>query len=110
MCYARENDLKVALGTSDVIGFPVDVYIPYFNIVIDGFEHSEKRKGVKKSLCRQNGIAYIEISSKEPIAIANQIKEIFRKNHIYITSETERDLRVCKEIFFSVKRNNARTS
>ena len=110
MYYARENDLKVALGTSDVIGLPVDVYIPYFNIVIDGFEHSEKRKGVKKSLCRQNGITYIEISSKEPMVIANQIKKVFRKNHIYITSESESDIRVCKEIFSAVKRKSARTS
>ena len=103
MYYAKVNDLKVVLRTSDAIGLPVDAYIPYFNLVVDGFEHSRKIKAVKKSLCTQNGITYCEINSKDPFAMASQIKELFRKNHIYITSETEKDVHTCRKLFFSWK-------
>ena len=107
---ARENNLNVVLRTTDVIGLPVDAYIPYFNLVVDSFEHSRKIKAVKKSLCNQNGITYCEINSKDPFAMAAQIKAIFRKNHVYVTSENENDIRFCRNLFFSVKRKNARTS
>ena len=80
------------------------------NLVVDGFEHSRKIKAVKKSLCNQNGITYCEINSKDPFAMAAQIKALFRKNHVYITSENENDIRFCRNLFFSVKRKNARTS
>ena len=50
MYYARENNLNVVLRTTDAIGLPVDAFIPYFNLVVDGFEHSRKIKAVKKSL------------------------------------------------------------
>ena len=92
------------------IRLPVDAFIPYFNLVVDGFEHSRKIKAVKKSLCNQNGITYCEINSKDPFAMAAQIKALFRKNHVYITSENENDIRFCRNLFFSVKRKNARTS
>lgn len=62
----------------------------------------------KKS--NQNGITYCEINSKDPFAMAAQIKALFRKNHVYITSENENDIRFCRNLFFSVKRKNARTS
>ena len=110
MYYARENNLNVVLRTTDAIGLPVDAFIPYFNLVVDGFEHSRKIKAVKKSLCNQNGITYCEINSKDPFAMAAQIKALFRKNHVYITSENENDIRFCRNLFFSVKRKNARTS
>ena len=110
MYYARENNLNVVLRTTDAIGLPVDAFIPYFNLVVDGFEHSRKIKAVKKSLCNQNGITYCEINSKDPFAMAAQIKAIFRKNHVYVTSENENDIRFCRNLFFSVKRKNARTS
>lgn len=70
MYYARENNLNVVLRTTDAIGFPVDAYIPYFNLVVNSFEHSRKFKAVKKRLCNQNGITYCEINSKDPLAIA----------------------------------------
>lgn len=108
MYYARENNLNVVLRTTDAIGLPVDAFIPYFNLVVDGFEHSRKIKAVKKSLCNQNGITYCEINSKDPFAMAAQIKALFRKNHVYITSENENDIRFCRNLFFSVKRKNAR--
>lgn len=103
-------NLNVVLRTTDAIGLPVDAFIPYFNLVVDGFEHSRKIKAVKKSLCNQNGITYCEINSKDPFAMAAQIKAIFRKNHVYVTSENENDIRFCRNLFFSVKRKNARTS
>lgn len=104
------NRRNVVLRTTDAIGLPVDAYIPYFNLVVDGFEHSRKIKAVKKSLCNQNGITYCEINSKDPFAMAAQIKALFRKNHVYITSENENDIRFCRNLFFSVKRKNALTS
>lgn len=55
-------------------------------------------------------LTYCEINSKDPFAMAAQIKALFRKNHVYITSENENDIRFCRNLFFSVKRKNARTS
>ena len=63
---------------------------------------------LRESLCNQSGITYCEINSKDPFAMAAQIKALFRKNHVYITSENENDIRFCRNLFFSVKRKNAR--
>ena len=65
---------------------------------------------LRESLCNQSGITYCEINSKDPFAMAAQIKALFRKNHVYITAENENDIRFCRNLFFSVKRKNARTS
>ena len=67
-------------------------------------------KAVKKSLCTQNGITYCEINIKDPCAMAAQIKECFRKNHVYITTESEADIELCRNLFYSIKRKNAHTS
>lgn len=104
MPYARDNDMKVALRTSDAIGLPVDAYIPCFILVVDGFEHSRKIKAVKKSLCAQNGITYCEINIKDRCAMAAQIKECFRKNHVYINTESEADIEFCRSLFYFIKR------
>ena len=69
-----------------------------------------KSAELKTKICNQNGITYCEINSKDPFAMAAQIKALFRKNHVYITSENENDIRFCRNLFFSVKRKNARTS
>lgn len=42
--------------------------------------------------------------------MAAQIKEYFRKNHVYITTESEADIELCRNLFYSIKRKNAHTS
>ena len=58
---------------------------------------------VLRLLKQYNGVSKV-------IAMAAQIKALFRKNYVYITSENESDIRFCRNLFFSVKRKNACTS
>ena len=51
-----------------------------------------------------------DVDFENGMIMAAQIKALFRKNHVYITSENENDIRFCRNLFFSVKRKNARTS
>ncbi len=102
--YARKSSLKVIAMSDDVIGLPLDAYLPALNIAIDGQVRGPKIKAIKRSLCERNGIDYHEIAEKEPTDIAKHIKSTFRSQYIFITTETEVDIKICKEQFYSLKR------
>lgn len=55
--------------------------------------------GISRSL----SIDYFEIAETEPVAMANRIKEVLRKRHIFIRSDSGEDIQICRERFFAWK-------
>ena len=80
--YANLKGLKVELGSDRLFGIPLDVYIPLEQVAIQVNTDSEKIDILKEHLCKQRGI-----------------KAAFQSVHIFISSDTEEDVRIIRKIF-----------
>lgn len=104
--YAKHYNMKVVTFDDNIIGLPVETYIPDMFSVI---EHINKRSGneneraVKEHLCKMNGISYFEVSSNNRLELADKIKIIFREKNIYILSNSQEDIEQCKKVFLRWK-------
>lgn len=103
MYYAGQYGFKVRIGSDEAVGLSVETYIPELKLIIEHPDTSSNRSAVKKSICSSNGIEYFEIAESDPVAIANRIKEILRKRHIFIKSDSDEDIQICRERFFAWK-------
>ena len=100
--YANLKGLKVELGSDRLFGIPLDVYIPLEQVAIQVNTDSEKIDILKEHLCKQRGIKLIKLPMKpnevEP-EYAQRIKAAFQSVHIFISSDTEEDVKIIKKIF-----------
>ena len=61
---------------------------------------STRKIEVMRYLCAARGIQLIEISQKEPNEIALEIKQAFAKAHLYINSDSEKEINYLREWYF----------
>ena len=100
--YANLKGLKVELGSDRLFGIPLDVYIPLEQIAIQVNTDSEKIDILKEHLCKQRGIKLIKLPMKPNEAeseYAQRIKAAFQSVHIFISSDTEEDVKIIRKIF-----------
>ena len=100
--YANLKGLKVELGSDRLFGIPLDVYIPLEQIAIQVNTDSEKIDILKEHLCKQRGIKLIKLPMKPNEAepeYAQRIKAAFQSVHIFISSDTQEDVRVIRKTF-----------
>ena len=89
--YASKKSLKVQLGSDKLLGIPLDTYIP-----------TEQIETLKEHLCRQRQITLIKLPFKkqeEQAEYAEKVKTAFRRQHIFIYSDTEKDIAVIRSTF-----------
>ena len=100
--YANLKGLKVELGSDRLFSIPLDVYIPLEQVAIQVNTDSEKIDILKEHLCKQRGIKLIKLPMKpnevEP-EYAQRIKAAFQSVHIFISSDTEEDVKIIRKIF-----------
>ena len=100
--YANLKGLKVELGSDRLFGISLDVYIPLEQVAIQVNTDSEKIDILKEHLCKQRGIKLIKLPMKpnevEP-EYAQRIKAAFQSVHIFISSDTEEDVKIIRKIF-----------
>lgn len=101
--YAGRFQLGTDIHSDKAIGLPVETYIPELHIIIEYRDRNTTRSAVKKNLCRINEIGYYEVNVAEPVELANRLKEVFRKCHMFIRSDSKEDISVCREKFFAWK-------
>ncbi len=101
--YAGQYRFKVRIDSDEAVGLSVETYIPELNLIIEHPDTRSNRSAVKKSICSLKGIDYFEIAETEPVAMANRIKEVLRKRHIFIRSDSGEDIQICRERFFAWK-------
>lgn len=107
--YASKYKMNIIAMSDEIIGLPVETYIPELHIIIervDNLPGNENKRTVKKHLCKMNGIAYFEIDVKDRVELANRIKQVFQYTNIFVFSDSEEDIVSCKEAFFKWKRRN----
>lgn len=100
--YANLKGLKVELGSDRLFGIPLDVYIPLEQVAIQVNTDSEKIDILKEHLCKQRGIKLIKLPMKPNEAeseYAQRIKAAFQSVHIFISSDTEEDVKIIRKIF-----------
>ena len=94
--------MKVELGSDRLFGIPLDVYIPLEQVAIQVNTDSEKIDILKEHLCKQRGIKLIKLPMKPNEAeseYAQRIKAAFQSVHIFISSDTEEDVRIIRKTF-----------
>ena len=100
--YANLKRLKVELGSDRLFGIPLDVYIPLEQVAIQVNTDSEKIDILKEHLCKQRGIKLIKLPMKPNEAepdYAQRIKAAFQSVHIFISSDTQGDVRIIRKTF-----------
>ena len=100
--YSNLKGLKVELGSDRLFGIPLDVYIPLEQVAIQVNTDSEKIDILKEHLCKQRGIKLIKLPMKPNEAepeYAQRIKVAFQSVHIFISSDTEEDVKIIRKIF-----------
>lgn len=100
--YSHMKGLKIELGSDRVLGIPLDTYIPSELVAIEVNIGLEDMEILKEHLCQQRGIKRIKLpmkSNETESAYAQRIKAAFQSVHIFITSDTEEDVRTIRNVF-----------
>ena len=110
MLYAGRNNIKYILDDEDVIGIPLDAYIPgiktAFVFPYRGTNREEGELRVLQHLCEKRGISFERIASKDPVELCIAIKQAFAKAHIYIHSNPESDIAIIRERFMTWRKRS----
>lgn len=100
--YASRKSLKVQLGSDKLLGISLEAYIPAEKLAIEWSSGTEQLEILKEHMCRQRHISLIKIpygKQEDKANYAEKVKAAFRRQHIFITSDTEKDLSVIQSTF-----------
>ena len=100
--YSHMKGLKIELGSDRVLGIPLDTYIPSEQVAIEVNIGSEDMEILKEHLCLQRGIKRIKLpmkSNETESSYLQRIKAVFQSVHIFITSDTEEDVRRIRNVY-----------
>ncbi len=102
--YAKQYNMRVVTFDDNIIGLPLETYIPDMLSAIECVnKKADNERAVKEHLCKMNGISYFEVSANNRLDLADKIKRIFREKNIYILSNSQEDIKQCKKAFLRWK-------
>ena len=104
MVYAKRCGTKVSINDEKTIGILLDVLLPEVNLAFT-FPSRETDRGAKvievmQYMCAARKIQLIEVRKKEPIELAHEIKQAFAKAHLYIDSDSEKEIDYLRKWYF----------
>lgn len=104
MVYAKQCGTKVSINDEKTIGTLLDVLLPEVNLAFT-FPSRETERGAKvievmQYICAARRIQLIEVRKKEPIELAHEIKQAFAKAHLYIDSDSEKEIDYPRKWYF----------
>lgn len=100
--YARMKGLKVILNFDELIGLPLDAYIPEEKLVIEWVYENKDIEIIKEHLCKQRNIKLIRVPYKKESEreFALKIKQVLQSVHIFISSDVEADVSFIRQRFY----------
>lgn len=107
MFYAGMKKLSVQTDYDEVIGIPLEIYIPEEKVAIETCNGTEKIESLKGHLCKKRNIRLLKVPYKvgdDEIEFAGKIKKAFRSIHIFITSDEAKDAEFIRKRFFEWRR------
>ena len=111
MMYGAQNGITVKSNSDSELGMRLVAYLPELHCVVDiaGATVTEKREqSVKAHICQSNRLGYYLIKrTADTSQMAAEIKTLFIRNHIYLHTDSEKDVQVLRERFLEWKNRNA---
>ena len=111
MMYGTQNGITVKSNSDSELGMRLVAYLPELHCAVDiaGATVTEKREqSVKAHICQSNRLGYYLIKrSADTSQMAAEIKTLFIRNHIYLHTDSEKDIQVLRERFLEWKNRNA---
>lgn len=100
--YTDQQGLRTIFYSDDIIGIPIDIYIPDEKLAITVHVGAEKTERIKEHLCRKRKIRYIQrpyTNRRLENDYVKSIIEIFHTIHIYFSTDIDRDMALIKKSF-----------
>lgn len=111
MMYGAQNGITVKSNSDSELGMRLVAYLPELHCAVDiaGATVTEKREqSVKAHICQSNRLGYYLIKrTADASQMAAEIKTLFIRNHIYLHTDSEKDVQVLRERFLEWKYRNA---
>lgn len=111
MMYGAQNGITVKSNSDSELGMQLVAYLPELHCAVDiaGATVTEKREqSVKAHICQSNRLGYYLIKrTADTSQMAAEIKTLFIRNHIYLHTDSEKDVQVLRERFLEWKNRNA---
>ena len=111
MMYGAQNGITVKNNSDSELGVRLVAYLPELHCAVDiaGATVTEKREqSVKAHICQSNRLGYYLIKrTTDTSQMAAEIKTLFIRNHIYLHTDSEKDVQVLRERFLEWKYRNA---
>ena len=111
MMYGAQNGITVKSNSDSELGMRLVAYLPELHCAVDiaGATVTEKREqSVKAHICQSNWLGYYLIKrTADTLQMAAEIKTLFIRNHIYLHTDSEKDVQVLRERFLEWKNRNA---
>ena len=109
--YGAQNGITVKSNSDSELGMRLVAYLPELHCAVDiaGATVTEKREqSVKAHICQSNRLGYYLIKrTVDTSQMAAEIKTLFIRNHIYLHTDSEKDVQVLRERFLEWKYRNA---
>ena len=110
MFYAGQKQLRVKSDYAEVIGIPLEMYIPEEKVAIETFYEQEKIEMLKEHLCQNRSLELLKVPYKvgdDEVEFAMKIKKALRSVHIFITSDERQDTEFIRQRFYEWRRRSA---
>ena len=111
MMYGAQNSITVKSNSDSELGVRLVAYLPELHCAVDiaGATVTEKREqSVKAHICQSNRLGYYLIKrTTNTSQMAAEIKTLFIRNHIYLHTDSGKDVQVLRERFLEWKYRNA---
>ena len=111
MMYGAQNGITVKSNSDSELGMRLVAYLSELHCAVDiaGATVTEKREqSVKAHICQSNRLGYYLIKrTTDTSQMAAEIKTLFIRNHIYLHTDSEKDVQVLRERFLEWKNRNA---
>ena len=109
--HGAQNGITVKSNSDSELGMRLVAYLPELHCAVDiaGATVTEKREqSVKAHICQSNRLGYYLIKrTADASQMAAEIKTLFIRNHIYLHTDSEKDVQVLRERFLEWKYRNA---
>ena len=104
--YASKMQLRVITRSADLIGLPIEIYIPEVKLAIDLVDQRSREPGSaqiwKRHLCKARGISLVEIGmdrKKDSLHLLRSVKKSFQKKSLFVSSDEDEDLILLRGVF-----------
>ena len=105
--YARKEGLSIKSNSDQAIGLPLEFYMPEEKAVFETNTENQNIEELKEYLCKKRKIKFIKLPfrpAEDEVEYADKIKAAFRNIHIFIASDTEKDVGLIRTSYSNWKR------